>query len=78
METVQSDPDLCAFYSTYQDARRRLADRVRTRGFWPACKGSGKPGNKGGKGKGKGKSLAQRVANSDCRYCGRKGHCQTG
>ena len=32
-ETIQSDAELSAFYSTYQDARRRLSERVKVRGF---------------------------------------------
>eukprot|EP00435_Cladocopium_sp_Y103_P014544 s4904_g3.t1 len=34
-ETVQSDSELAAFYSSYQEARRRLSERVKVRGFWP-------------------------------------------
>jgi len=28
-DTIQSDSELSAFYSTYQDARRRLSERVK-------------------------------------------------
>ena len=75
-DVVQSDHDLAAFFSTYQDARRRLNERVRVRGFWPVKKGFGKKGSWRGKGssKGKGSSLAQRIANSHCRLCNQKGH----
>ena len=75
-EVVQGDHDLAAFFSTYQDARRRLSERVRVRGFWPVKKGMGKKGTWKGKGpnKGKGSSLAQRIANSHCRLCNQKGH----
>ena len=38
-DTIQNDSDLTAFYSTYQDARRRLSERVRVRGFWPSPQG---------------------------------------
>lgn len=76
-DTIQNDSDLTAFYSTYQDARRRLSERVRVRGFWPVRKGE-KGKNKAFKGKGKGKSrpgsLAHRIANSYCRVCFQKGH----
>ena len=76
-DTIQNDADLAAFYSTYQDARRRLSERVRVRGFWPVRKGE-KGKTKGHKGKSKGKgrpgSLAQRIANSYCRICFQKGH----
>ena len=34
-ETIESDSELSAFCSTYQDARRRLSERVKVRGFWP-------------------------------------------
>ena len=75
-EAIQSDQDLAAYYSTYQEARRRLSEKVKTRGFWPVRKGFGKKGFKGvGKSYSKGKqSLASRIANSYCRRCNRKGH----
>eukprot|EP00435_Cladocopium_sp_Y103_P059754 s1023_g21.t1 len=80
-ETIQSDAELSAFYSTYQDARRRLSERVKVRGFWPVGRRFEKGGKKG-RGKGKGKfqfgggqgSLAKRIANSFCRICMQKGH----
>ena len=72
-EAIQGDADLAAYFSTYQEARRRLSEKVRTRGFWPMSKGYGKKGGKMAKGKGKA-SLAQRIANSHCRRCGKKGH----
>ena len=76
-DTIQNDSDLTAFYSTYQDARRRLSERVRVKGFWPIRKGE-KGKTKAFKGKGKGKSrpgsLAHRIANSYCRICFQKGH----
>ena len=74
-EAVQSDADLAAYFSSYQEARRRLTERAKFRGFWPVRKGGKSGGKKGfGKGGGKGKSLAQRIANSTCRLCGKKGH----
>ena len=33
-ETVQSDNELSAFFSVYQDARKRLSEKTRFRGFW--------------------------------------------
>ncbi len=72
-EAIQGDADLAAYFSTYQEARRRLSEKVRTRGFWPMSKGYGKKGGKFSKGKGRA-SLAQRIANSHCRRCGKKGH----
>eukprot|EP00435_Cladocopium_sp_Y103_P047113 s2174_g13.t1 len=71
-ETIQNDEGLCAFYSSYQDAQKRLAEKVRFRGFWSVRKGEkGKKGKAKGKGKG---SLASRIANSYCRICMKKGH----
>ena len=46
-EAVQSDPDLAVLFTSYQDARRRLTERVRFRGFWPVKKGSKGAGEKG-------------------------------
>ena len=72
--------DLAATYNAYADARRRLSDRFKHRGFWPVGqgKGSGKPSAPKGKGKylnkGSKKSLQQRFLESHCRLCGRKGH----
>ena len=80
-DTIQSDSELAAFYSTYQDARRRLSERVKVRGFWPVSKRFDKGFGKKGKGKSKGKNpfsgsggLARRIANSFCRICMQKGH----
>lgn len=72
-ESMQSDPDLAAFFSSYQDARRRLTERVKFRGFWPVKKGGkGAGGSKGAKGGAKGKmTLAQKIANPRCRICQR-------
>ena len=80
-DAVQEDESLAATFNAYTDARRRLSERFRNRGFWPtsSSKGKGK-GSKGrGKFSGKGnfgnrKSLQQRILESNCRHCGRKGH----
>ena len=65
---------VCTYYSSYQDARKRLSEKVRFRGFWSVKKGEKDFGKKG-KMKGKGKSsLANRIANSYCRLCLKKGH----
>ena len=78
-ETIQNDSELSAYYSTYQEARRRLNERVKVRGFWPVRRfEKGKNKNKG-KSKGKGLfsgpgALARRIANSFCRICLQKGH----
>ena len=65
VENLQQDPELSAYFSTYQEARRRLSEKVKTRGFWPIRKGE--KGKSFGKGKGKGKfprSLSSRIASS--------------
>ncbi|CAL1168143.1 unnamed protein product [Cladocopium goreaui] len=77
-DILQGDPDLSSAFSAYTEARRKLSEKVRFRGFWPVQKGRGKGKNKG-KGKFKNpwsgrKSLQQRILESNCRLCGRKGH----
>jgi hypothetical protein len=73
-ETIQNDSEMCAFYSSYQEARKGLSEKVRFRGFWAVKRGDKGFGKKGkSKGKGKG-SLASRVANSYCRICMKRGH----
>ena len=78
VDSVQEDRELSAFFSSYQEARKRLVEKTRSRGFWSNSKGKGSFGKKGfGKQKGKGfrtKSLAQRIAESSCRRCGATGH----
>ena len=76
-EVTQSDDDLAAAYSTYVEARRKLSEKFRSRGFWPIGKGKSRHGK--GKAKGKSgwsgrKSLQQRILESNCRLCGKKGH----
>lgn len=63
--------------NAYSDARRRLSERFRNRGFWPIRSSKGK--SKGfGKNKGKfgggRKSLQDRILSSRCRLCGKMGH----
>ena len=73
-EVVQGDKELCALCSSYQDARKRLSEKVRFRGFWSVKKGEKGSGKKG-KVKGKGKSsLSSRITNSYCPLCLKKGH----
>ena len=61
--------------TTYLEARTRLLEKRKNRGFWPT-KGRGK----GAKGKFKGKTsrsreqLMARIARSHCRKCGAVGH----
>ena len=87
-ETLQEDQALAEALTAYQDARRRLSEKFRNRGFWPTSKGSSQPskgkgykGSGGHKGRGKGKfagrsrrSLEDRILNSHCRICLRQGH----
>ena len=79
-DILQEDEDLAAAYSTYADARRRLSDRYKNRGFWPiGQKGRGKGhAGKGSKGKSFGKnnrkSLQQRIMETTCRICWKPGH----
>eukprot|EP00435_Cladocopium_sp_Y103_P075773 s29_g64.t1 len=78
---LQSDEDLASAFQSYSEARKRLSDRFKNRGFWPIGSGKGKAKQTGfGKGKGRGygrgprKSLQQRIMESTCRNCGRRGH----
>ena len=38
-DTIQNDSEMCAFYSAYQEARKRLSEKVRFRGFWSVKEG---------------------------------------
>ena len=80
--TCQDSPELSSCFVTYQEARERLKEKARGRGFWPIrpgvnAKGKGKHGGKKSKGGGnmmmKRRSLAERIANSTCRKCGQPG-----
>ena len=82
IEAVQESGDLSSCFMSYQDARARLRERARHRGFWPSrAPGKGKGFNGGGKKGGKGsggypprRTLAERIANSTCRICNKPGH----
>ena len=84
LDTIQEDADLALSHTTYAEARKRLSDRFKNRGFWssgpPKGKARGKGGEKGKKGfggfrnSGNRKTLQQRILESTCRICGRKGH----
>ena len=72
IETIQGSEEMSAFMTSYVEARKRLLEKSKFRGFWPV--GKGKSFGKG-KGKGKGrKPLSQRIAESDCRRCLQRGH----
>ena len=79
VDSVQDNPELSLCFSAYSEARGRIRDRIRSRGFWPPQKGGakargkGKMGAKGGNFRRK-QSLADRIASSHCRICGAKGH----
>ena len=77
-DTLQGDQELASCYNAYAEARYRLSERFRSRGFWP-IKGKGKGGKSMSKGKGgrfgkDRRSLEQRILSSHCRKCGQKGH----
>ena len=85
---LQEDSELASAYNAYIEARRRLSERHKNRGFWPTSSSSGSFQGKGkwksfsSKGKGKGqsfgkgprKSLQQRIMETECRLCGKRGH----
>lgn len=62
-DIVQADEDLAAACSSYVEARRKLSEKVKSRGYWPISKGKGKGFRNKGKGKqtwGLRKSLQQK------------------
>eukprot|EP00435_Cladocopium_sp_Y103_P017306 s4178_g4.t1 len=79
IDAVQNDSEMNVFLSSYVEARRKLTEKSRSRGFWPIRSSSGFKGS-GKKGKNKSfqfrsrKPLALRIAESDCRLCGQRGH----
>ena len=80
-EMMQEIPDLQQALVSYQEARQRITDRRKHRGFWPTGKGKGKGGSKdrycpyrkGGGKSGKDELLA-RIARTHCKLCGALGH----
>ena len=87
IELLQDDPELSSAFSAYTEARRRLSEKFKNRGFWTTSSRStsqstkGKFGSSKGSGKGKNawqqkprRSLQDRILNSYCRNCNRKGH----
>ena len=80
-EMLQEIPDMQQAMVSYNEARQRINDRRRSRGFWPTGKGKGKGGFKDGSRpyrKGGGKSgkeeLLARIAKTHCKLCGALGH----
>eukprot|EP00435_Cladocopium_sp_Y103_P011835 s4451_g3.t1 len=82
-DLMQEVPDMQTALVTYQEARQRINDRRRGRGFWPVkgkSKGQGKDWSFGGRGgrKGGGKGgkeeLLSRISRTHCKICGALGH----
>ena len=81
-DLIQGDEELAAAFNTYSEARRRLSEKVRFRGFWPVSGGGKAKGSVKGRVKGKfqkghsssRKSLEQRILTSRCRICNKVGH----
>ena len=78
-EFLQEVPDMHDAMVSYLEARSKLLEKKRSRGFWPV-KFSDKGGKSSGKFKGRGKGkrqreqLLSRIARSTCRICHQKGH----
>ena len=74
LETLQNDPEVSSCFNVYLEARKRLSEKIKHRGFWTPTKGFK------GRGKGKGKpfagrrTLEQRIATSRCKICNQMGH----
>lgn len=66
MGSIQEDKELATFCVNYEEARKRLLEKTRTRGFWPLR------AFKGGK-KGKGKGYEGKSKGFSSRICGRTG-----
>ena len=77
-EFLQDTPQMYEAMTTYVEARSKLLEKKKSRGFWPV-KGRGKGSSKG-KGKPFGKrardrdQLLAKIARSHCRKCGQLGH----
>eukprot|EP00435_Cladocopium_sp_Y103_P075146 s308_g54.t1 len=75
-DMLQDIPELQTALLSYQEARQRISDRRRHRGFWPSRgkgKGFGKGSRKGGPRSSKDELLA-RIARTHCKICGAVGH----
>ena len=53
LETLQNDPEVASCLNTYLDARKRLSDKAKHRGFWGGSKGGKSKGRSKGKSSGK-------------------------
>ena len=93
MVACQESSELSGCFMAYQEARSRLKEKARSRGFWPLSGQKGREKGRWSRNKGKGhgfqkgsmgnfgnasmgrrKTLADRIANSTCRRCGKPGH----
>ena len=76
-EFFQDTPEMHDAMTSYMEARSRLLEKRKNRGFWPT---KGLSRGKGFKGKSKGRKgrdreqLLARIARSHCRKCGALGH----
>ena len=77
----KSTETLPSAFISYQEARGRLRAKSQSRGFWlPKGKGKGSKGKNKSKGGGTfvkekiHKTLGERIASSECRKCGQRGH----
>lgn len=76
-EFLQDTPEMFEALTTYIEARSKLVEKKKSRGFWPI---KGKSKNHKGRGKGFGKrsrdrdALLLRISKSHCRRCGALGH----
>ena len=83
-ELFQEAPDLHSAPLSYQEARGRIIERKRNRGFWPLRSSSSSSGGRKGfgprskghqKGQSKGEDeLLNRIARTHCKRCGELGH----
>ena len=79
-DLFQSTPDLQNALVSYQEARLKLSEKKKYRGFWPTGrsmypKGKGKGKFQKGAAKGGSKSsLLERIARTHCKACGERGH----
>ena len=76
VESLQGDAEIASCLNTYVEARQRLLDKAKSRGFWGgrSQKGKSKGKSKGSFGQRFRQPLAQRIMNSTCRICGVRGH----
>eukprot|EP00435_Cladocopium_sp_Y103_P010390 s526_g2.t1 len=76
-EFLQETPEMFEALTSYIEARSKLVEKRKSRGFWPV-KGKGKSGKSRGKSFGKRSkdrdALLQRISRSHCRRCGALGH----